>query len=195
LIHSLVILASLSSVAKLPYEHAQDGISYTFSVVHKALGKTLEERIHILSSLIYGYFSQNGHHININVFDKETLQDAIEHPEKHPQLTVRVSNEKTLLLAKYLSDQNVPIWIRHVVVPTITDCKEDIHKLVQFIESLKTVEKVDFLPYHSMGRHKWQALGLNYPLEGLRDADDMDINKVNTIFAQYNIKVVISTAA
>jgi len=84
-------LASLSSVAKLPYEHAQDGISYTFSVVPKALGKTLEERVHILSSLIDGYFSQNGHHININVFDKETLQDAMEHPEKYPQLTVRVS--------------------------------------------------------------------------------------------------------
>jgi len=114
--------------------------------------------------------------------------------EKHIDLT-GVSNQKTLLLAKYLSDQKVPIWIRHVVVPTITDCEDDIHKLAQFVKSLKTVEKIDFLPYHSMGQHKWQALGLNYPLEGLRDADDMDINKVNTIFAEYDIKVLISTAA
>jgi len=114
--------------------------------------------------------------------------------KKHIDLT-GVSNEKTLLLAQCLSDKKVPIWIRHVVVPTITDCEKDIHELAQFIQSLNTVEKIDFLPYHSMGRHKWQSLGLDYPLEDLRDADDMDINKVNTIFAKYNLKVKTSTAA
>jgi formate C-acetyltransferase len=84
-------LASLSSVAKLPYEHAQDGISYTFSVVPGAIGKTMEERINNLSAMMDGYFAQNGHHINVNVFDKETLLDAMEHPENYPQLTIRVS--------------------------------------------------------------------------------------------------------
>lgn len=84
-------LASLSSVAKLPYEHAQDGISYTFSVVPGAIGKTMEERVNNLSAMMDGYFAQNGHHINVNVFDKETLLDAMEHPENYPQLTIRVS--------------------------------------------------------------------------------------------------------
>jgi formate C-acetyltransferase len=84
-------VASLSSVAKLPYYYAQDGISYTFSIIPKALGKDESDRIKNLSSIIDGYFENNGHHINVNVFDRETLLDAIEHPEKYPQLTIRVS--------------------------------------------------------------------------------------------------------
>ncbi|EII6780493.1 TPA: formate C-acetyltransferase [Clostridioides difficile] len=84
-------LASLSSVAKLPYEHAQDGISNTFSIVPAALGKDMNERINNLSAMMDGYFSQNAHHLNVNVFDRATLEDAMEHPEEYPQLTIRVS--------------------------------------------------------------------------------------------------------
>jgi formate C-acetyltransferase len=84
-------LAVLSSIAKLPYEYAQDGISYTFSVIPKALGRDDAARVNNLSALLDGYFKQGGHHININVFEKETLLDAMEHPEKYPQLTIRVS--------------------------------------------------------------------------------------------------------
>ena len=84
-------LASLNSVAKLPYEHSQDGISNTFSIIPDALGKSPEDRINNLSALMDGYFIQNAHHLNVNVFDRETLLDAMDHPELYPQLTIRVS--------------------------------------------------------------------------------------------------------
>jgi len=84
-------IAALSSVAKLPYEHAQDGISYTFSIVPKALGKTNEDKVNNLAGMLDGYFHDGGHHVNVNVLDRETLLEAMDHPEKYPQLTIRVS--------------------------------------------------------------------------------------------------------
>ncbi|MFV8829865.1 formate C-acetyltransferase [Alkalihalobacterium sp. APHAB7] len=84
-------LASLNSVAKLPYQHSLDGISNTFSIVPKALGKESEDRTTNLVAILDGYSEKNGHHLNINVFDRETLLDAMDHPELYPQLTIRVS--------------------------------------------------------------------------------------------------------
>ncbi len=84
-------LAVLQSISKLPYKFAQDGISYTFSIIPKALGREEETRISNLTSMLDSYFKEGGHHININVFEREMLIDAMEHPEKYPQLTIRVS--------------------------------------------------------------------------------------------------------
>ncbi|MGN1330628.1 MAG: formate C-acetyltransferase [Clostridia bacterium] len=84
-------LAALNSVAKLPYKYSEDGISYTFAITPSALGKSLKERIANLTSMLDGYFVQLSHHLNVNVFNRELLLDAMEHPEKYPQLTIRVS--------------------------------------------------------------------------------------------------------
>ena len=84
-------LAVLNSIAKLPYKYAEDGISYTFAIVPGALGKDKNSRINNLTSLLDGYFAKFSHHVNVNVFDRALLEDAMEHPEKYPQLTIRVS--------------------------------------------------------------------------------------------------------
>ena len=84
-------LASLNSVAKIPYEYCRDGISNTFSIIPQALGKTLEERCESLVSILDGYFAQNAHHINVNVMNREMLVDAYNNPDKYPNLTIRVS--------------------------------------------------------------------------------------------------------
>lgn len=86
--------------------------------------------------------------------------------ERHKSLTGR-SNKNVLELARYLSDTGKPVWIRHVLVPGITDDEESLSRLSEFLRTLKNVERVEVLPYHSLGAYKWKALGLNYPLEGV----------------------------
>lgn len=85
------VLASLNSISKLPYYAAQDGISNTFSIVPAALGPEGEMQARNLSNLLDGYFTKGGHHINVNVLDRDLLRDAMDHPEKYPHLTIRVS--------------------------------------------------------------------------------------------------------
>ena len=84
-------LAVMNSIAKLPFEEAEDGISFTFSITPGTLGKTEDERVTNMVNMLDGYFKQTGHHINVNVFDRSLLLDAMDHPEKYPQLTIRVS--------------------------------------------------------------------------------------------------------
>jgi formate C-acetyltransferase len=84
-------IASLASVAKLPYDDAQDGISYTFSIVPQALGKGVEGQVTNLVGMLDGYFHDTGHHVNVNVLNRDTLLHAMDHPEEYPQLTIRVS--------------------------------------------------------------------------------------------------------
>ena len=91
------------------------------------------------------------------------------------------SNKLELAFAKYLSDNNIPMWIRQVLIPGYTDSEGDLLQLKDFISSLKSVEKVELLPYHDMGKYKWKKLGLKYELEDVRPANDSDLKRAKEI--------------
>ena len=101
-------------------------------------------------------------------------------PKKCKDL-VGFSNEKEIEFIKYLTKINKPMWIRQVLVPGYTDDKHDLLKLKKFINSLTSVEKVEVLPYHTMGKYKWEDLGLKYELEGVPSATDEDVARAKEI--------------
>ena len=84
-------------------------------------------------------------------------------PERHRQLTGK-DNANILAMARHISDLGIPLWIRHVLVPGLTDDEEGLRRTADFIRSLKTVQRVEVLPYHTLGLFKWQKLGIPYPL-------------------------------
>lgn len=109
--------------------------------------------------------------------------------KKHIDLT-HVSNKYTLDFAKYLAEQNQPVYLRYVVVPGYTDCLEDAHSLGKFIEPMKNIEKIEMLPYHELGKHKWTAMGEIYPLDGVNPPSREVMEDVKNILLQYNDNVI-----
>ena len=94
---------------------------------------------------------------------------------------VGFSNKKELAFARYLSDNNIPVWIRQVIVPGITDNKDDLIQLKKFINSLKNVKKIELMPYHELGKFKWENLGFKYELDGVPAATNEDIKRAKSI--------------
>ena len=101
-------------------------------------------------------------------------------PDKCKEL-VGMSNKRELEFARYLSDNNKHMWIRQVLVPGFTDDEQDLLKLKDFIASLKTVDRVEILPYHNMGKYKWEELNYKYELDGVRTATDEDVLRAKNI--------------
>lgn len=103
---------------------------------------------------------------------------------KHKKLT-GMSNKHILDFARFLSNQNVPVWVRHVLVPSVTDNEEDLRRLGEFIGTLNNVEKVEVLPYHKLGVYKWEALGMEYPLKDIEPPSDDEVKKAHELLTAH----------
>lgn len=114
-------------------------------------------------------------HTDLVILDIKHIDD-----EKCINLT-GMSNKNELDFAKYCSENNIKMWIRQVLVPGYTDNEADLKKTREFIDSLKTVEKVEVLPYHDLGKFKWNEMGLEYPLEGVKSPTEEQIKKAEEI--------------
>ena len=140
---------------------------------------------------LFKKLKENGIHTCVDTSGMFALTDGIKEVLKYTDLVlldikhiddekckelVGVSNKKELEFARYLSDNNIKMWIRQVLVPGYTDDGQDLLKLKNFLSTLKTVEKIQILPYHNMGKYKWEKLGLEYPVEGVREANQEDVD-------------------
>lgn len=138
---------------------------------------------------LFKKLKQNGIHTALDTsgfIDIDKLKDLLDYTDLvlldlkemeddvHKDL-IGVSNEKILKFAKHLSDMNIPMWIRHVLVPGITDSKNHIIKIKEFVKTLKSVEKVEVLGYHWLGKEKWELMGEKHPLDGVPEATDEQI--------------------
>jgi pyruvate formate lyase activating enzyme len=103
--------------------------------------------------------------------------------EKHKKLT-GLPNKNILEFARYLSDKKIPVWIRHVLVPDITTDETDLRKLRAFLDTLENVEKVEVIPYHTMGIYKYDNLGIEYPLKGVNPPTKTQIELAKSILTQ-----------
>ena len=101
--------------------------------------------------------------------------------DEKSKILTGLSNKNNLDFAKYLSNNNIPVWIRQVILPGYTDDENDLLKLKDFIESLSNVEKIELLPYHDLGKFKWKELGFEYILNDVKSATQEDINRANKI--------------
>lgn len=135
------------------------------------------------SGALFNEFTKKVYDRLLEVCDLVLLDLKHINSEKHEKLT-KVKNENILNFARYLSEKNHPVWIRHVLVPGYSDDEEDLKALRAFIDTLNNVEKVEILPYHVMGVNKYKQMGLVYPLEGLEPPTQQSIAKAYEIVVE-----------
>jgi len=109
-------------------------------------------------------------------------------PHKYKSLTGKELSP-TLRFIEYLEEIKKPVWIRYVLVPGYSDDEQDLHEWARFVSQFDIVERVDILPFHQMGKHKWDELGVNYELKDTPSPTKGEIEKVQHIFRQYNLPI------
>ncbi|TYP71770.1 pyruvate formate-lyase-activating protein [Paenibacillus methanolicus] len=145
------------------------------------LFKACKERFGLHTALDSSGFCEAAHAAALMAHTDLVLLDLKQmNKKKHEWLTAQ-PNDRILKFARWLSSLGKPTWIRHVLIPGITDNAEDLSALGEFISLLSNVEKLELLPYHRMGVYKWQALGREYPLEGVPAPTDRDVRRAREV--------------
>lgn len=137
-----------------------------------------------------GYVNLGTVEIFIDNTDLVLLDLKVMDKERHRELT-GVDNEPIFEFARYLSAIEKPVWIRHVIIPGYTDDKEDIGAMVDFLQTLSNVERVELLPYHSFGESKWPQLGCQYPLKGVKPPDRELLLDLADSYASLGVEVTV----
>lgn len=152
-----------------------------------ALARELKRRFDLHIALDSSGFTEPSHLVSSGlsqVIDLVLLDLKMINEAKHTQLTTQ-SNERILRTAKFYTEENIKVWIRHVVIPSITTEEEDIELLGKQVAAMSSVQKIELLPYHEMGKFKWQQLGLTYELEHISPPDEETLKKVQRILKQH----------
>lgn len=135
-----------------------------------------------------GVYSEEVHqmieHTDLVMLDIKHIDDHKHH------LLVGVSNQRTLRFARHLADIGKKTRARYVVVPGYSDDPADVHALAQFLAPMENIEHVELLPYHNLGTHKWKAMGLEYPLEGLQPPSKESMDEIEGIFRSYGLEII-----
>ncbi len=117
--------------------------------------------------------------LDIKAFDKKIFKEV-----------TGASNKKTGEFIKYISEKDIPIWIRYVLVPGLTDNAEDIKQIGKYVETVNNVERLEVLPFHKMGEYKWKECGYEYTLEKTNEPTQAEVNRVKEILSRYHNKVL-----
>ncbi|EFM12208.1 pyruvate formate-lyase activating enzyme [Paenibacillus curdlanolyticus YK9] len=145
------------------------------------LFKACKERFGLHTALDSSGFCDPSHAVELMTYTDLVLLDLKQmNNAKHERLTSQ-PNERILAFARWLSTIHKPVWLRHVLIPGITDSTEDLTSLGAFIGQQANIEKIELLPYHRMGVYKWQQLGRTYPLEGVPTPTDREVNRARAL--------------
>ncbi|PTY38544.1 pyruvate formate lyase-activating enzyme 1, partial [Saccharospirillum sp. MSK14-1] len=138
-----------------------------------------------------GYVGVYSDEVKLMIDESDLIMVDIKHINdiKH-HLLVGVSNQRTLRFVRHLADIGKKTRVRYVVVPGYSDDIEDVHALAQFLAPMENIEQLELLPYHNLGTHKWKALGLEYPLEGMEPPTVEVMDEIQQIFESYGLSII-----
>ncbi|MGM0548874.1 MAG: pyruvate formate-lyase-activating protein [Bacillota bacterium] len=156
---------------------------FTLDLLKKAKAENLHTALDTSGFVEIEQFKKFLAYLDLVLIDIKSFNNSI-----HQELT-GVSNQKTLAVIELLEKAKKPYWVRQVIVPQITDQIVEIKKLAKFLSQKKYLEKVELLPYHELGKHKWEKLGLEYKLAAVKPPSPEKMAKLNALFENYRIKI------